>query len=50
VEQADHPEPDQVNDDREFWLAAGRSSLDAVWKNVDDDVYADLSSGCDIED
>jgi hypothetical protein len=50
VEQADHPEPNEVDDDREFWLATSRSSLDAVWKNVDDDVYAQLSSGRNTED
>lgn len=25
-----------------FWLAASRSSLDAIWDNAEDDVYADL--------
>jgi hypothetical protein len=25
-----------------FWLRASRSSLDAIWDNAEDDVYADL--------
>ena len=31
-----------LNDDSDFWLAAGESSLDAVWGNTEDDVYAEL--------
>ena len=26
----------------QFWLDASQSSLDAIWDNTDDDVYADL--------
>ena len=26
----------------DFWQAAGQASLDAVWNNTEDDVYAEL--------
>ncbi len=26
----------------EFWLQASQSSLDAVWNNTEDDIYAEL--------
>lgn len=26
----------------DFWLEAGEPSLDAVWDNPDDDIYAEL--------
>ncbi|MBP0021621.1 MAG: hypothetical protein J7647_29210 [Cyanobacteria bacterium SBLK] len=26
----------------EFWLQASQTSLDSVWNNVEDDVYAEL--------
>ncbi len=29
-------------DDTEFWLQASQASLDAVWDNAEDDVYAQL--------
>ncbi|HEX8491822.1 MAG TPA: hypothetical protein VF658_03190 [Pyrinomonadaceae bacterium] len=29
-------------DDEDFWLAASQPSLDAVWDNTEDDVYAEL--------
>ena len=29
-------------DESDFWLKAGESSLDAVWDNGEDDVYAQL--------
>ncbi len=29
-------------DDSSFWSAASESSLDAVWNNREDDVYAEL--------
>lgn len=29
-------------DDAPFWLAASRPSVDAVWDNTEDDVYAEL--------
>ncbi|MGI8656085.1 MAG: hypothetical protein ACR2LC_12810 [Pyrinomonadaceae bacterium] len=29
-------------DDSSFWLAASQSSVDAVWNNTADDVYAEL--------
>lgn len=30
------------DDDAEFWLQASQRSLDAVWDNDEDDVYAQL--------
>ncbi|TBR61970.1 hypothetical protein B4U84_06785 [Westiellopsis prolifica IICB1] len=30
------------DDETEFWLQASQISLDAVWDNPDDDVYAQL--------
>ena len=30
------------NDETEFWLQASQASLDAVWDNTEDDVYAQL--------
>lgn len=29
-------------DEPDFWLKAGESSLDSVWDNSEDDVYAEL--------
>jgi hypothetical protein len=29
-------------DETQFWLKAGESSLDQVWDNSEDDVYAEL--------
>lgn len=29
-------------DDASFWLRASQSSLDSVWDNAEDDVYAEL--------
>lgn len=29
-------------EETELWLKASQSSLDAVWENVEDDVYAEL--------
>ena len=29
-------------DEQDFWLNAGESSLDSVWDNAEDDVYAEL--------
>jgi len=29
-------------DESEFWLATSRVSLDAVWDNTEDDIYAQL--------
>ena len=31
-----------AEDDTEFWMAASQESLDAIWDNTDDDVYAEL--------
>lgn len=31
-----------LNDDSGFWLQASESSLDSVWDNDEDDVYAEL--------
>ncbi|MEJ7577389.1 MAG: antitoxin family protein [Pyrinomonadaceae bacterium] len=30
------------DDDASFWLMASQPSLDAVWNNLEDDVYAEL--------
>ncbi|MDB9525698.1 hypothetical protein PN498_06840 [Oscillatoria sp. CS-180] len=30
------------DDEAEFWLQASQASLDAVWDNTEDDVYAQL--------
>lgn len=30
------------SDEAEFWLQTSQPSLDAVWDNTEDDVYADL--------
>ena len=30
------------DDETEFWLQGSQTSLDAVWNNVEDDVYAEL--------
>ncbi len=30
------------DDETEFWLQASQTSLDKVWNNTDDDIYADL--------
>ena len=29
-------------DERNFWLDSSESSLDSIWNNVEDDVYAEL--------
>ncbi len=29
-------------DDQEFWLLAGEESLNEIWDNEEDDVYAEL--------
>ena len=34
--------PDDEADEAAFWLPASQSSLDAVWDNAEDDVYAQL--------
>jgi hypothetical protein len=31
-----------VEDDAEFWHAASSASLDEIWDNAEDDVYAEL--------
>ena len=30
------------DEEAEFWLQAGQTSLDTVWDNTEDDVYAQL--------
>jgi len=48
LEQVDLPEGAEVlvtllsDEDRRFWLRASQFSLDAVWDNSEDDVYAQL--------
>ena len=46
-EEAEIPEGTEVLitpllDEPDFWLRAGESSLDSVWGNSEDDVYAEL--------
>ena len=48
LEQVDLPEGTKVlvtllpDDETEFWLQASQASLDAIWDNPEDDVYAQL--------
>jgi len=48
LESAELPEGVRVlvtvlpDDEAEFWLQASQTSLDAVWDNAEDDVYAQL--------
>ena len=48
LEATDIPEGTRIlvtlfpDDEVEFWLQAGRTSLDAVWANTEDDIYAQL--------
>lgn len=47
LEEVEIPEGTEVlvtplPDESGFWLRAGESSLDAVWDNAEDDVYAEL--------
>jgi hypothetical protein len=46
LEEVEIPEGTEVLvtpliDERDFWLSAGESSLDSVWGNSEDDVYAE---------
>jgi hypothetical protein len=31
-----------LSEEQDFWLGAGESSLDSLWGNAEDDVYAEL--------
>jgi hypothetical protein len=48
LESAELPEGVRVlvtllpDDEPEFWLQTSQTSLDAVWDNAEDDVYAEL--------
>jgi predicted DNA-binding antitoxin AbrB/MazE fold protein len=48
LEQMDLPEGSKVlvtllgDDEADFWLQASRVSLDKIWDNPEDDVYAQL--------
>ena len=47
LEKAELPEGTEVLvtplvDEPSFWLNAGESSLDSIWDNSEDDVYAEL--------
>ena len=48
LESAELPEGVRVlvtvlpDDEAEFWLSVSQTSLDAVWDNAEDDVYAQL--------
>ncbi len=35
-----------VEDEADFWQAASSASLDEVWGNAEDDVYAELLEAC----
>jgi len=47
LEEVEIPEGTEVlvtplSDESDFWLSASESSLDSVWGNAEDDVYAEL--------
>jgi len=47
LEEIDIPEGTEVLvtpliDEKDFWLMASRHTIDAVWDNEDDNVYAEL--------
>jgi predicted DNA-binding antitoxin AbrB/MazE fold protein len=48
LEEVDLPEGSKVlvtlltDEEVEFWLGASQSSLDVIWANPEDDVYAQL--------
>lgn len=48
LEEVDLPEGSRVlvtllsDEEAEFWLGASQASLDAIWTNPEDDVYAQL--------
>ena len=48
LEKVDVPEGAELlitilpHEDDEFWVSASQSSLDQVWDNSEDDVYAEL--------
>jgi hypothetical protein len=48
LESAELPEGTRVlvtllpDDENEFWLQGSQTSLDAVWDNAEDDIYAEL--------
>ncbi|HEY0739420.1 MAG TPA: hypothetical protein VGD69_31140 [Herpetosiphonaceae bacterium] len=48
LEQLDLPEGTKVlvtllpDDEQDFWIGASQASLDAVWNNSEDDIYAQL--------
>ena len=48
LEQVDLPEGSKVlvtllaDDEADFWLQTSRSSLDVIWDNPEDDIYAQL--------
>ena len=48
LEHVDLPEGSKVlvtllpDEEAEFWLGASQTSLDAIWANPEDDVYAQL--------
>lgn len=48
LEATDLPEGGRVlitilpNDEQDFWLQSSQSSLDTIWDNEEDDVYAQL--------
>ena len=51
LEQVNLPEGSKVlvtllpDDEAEFWLQTSQASLDRIWDNLEDDVYARLLKG-----
>lgn len=49
LEELDLPEGTEILvtpllDESEFWVKASRPTLDAIWANDEDDVYAELAA------
>jgi hypothetical protein len=47
LEEVEIPEGTEVivtplTDDSDFWVSISESSLDSIWDNTEDDVYAEL--------
>lgn len=40
--ESDEADTAHATIDHEFWLRASESSLDPIWHNFEDDIYADL--------
>jgi hypothetical protein len=42
VQPGGRADDDSARSDDEFWTAASRPALDAVWENTDDDTFEEL--------